>query len=626
MANYFAKNHVCTQEIKKLYPIVEQKMLPFIRAKAAKLKRLSGMDFDDVVQEGRMALLKGITKYASRGGDKELERYVGRVLTNAFHLLLYEQMAQCRMPKAVVQLDNEWVKISVPPISLDYVMDIQQDKSPNPEEQLNRVDLSDLARLFRLKMFNLLTGRDLDVFNCKVNPPMDLLIMIRNLGGDYNKTPSNVHIAKYLGVNKSAIDYSLHNIRLKFTQVAKFQEFSDLFPIGIRKGWAMIHTSQSDFHDVEYIKSIIESRNLNPKPLKDCQVENDYYQRFEDIERLVERYEWGCVLYLRYYQQHATIVVEGELNHNQGVTYGVNGTREKINLPWYNKLLKKIKEHTMSKKLPCCVGLYDSEDDTCNGIPNCEENPPCHWKSKCSAFALYLESTKQSREEHLEIVESADGEDYALSIKMDVEDFVVWCDDLAKGVEKTVLIDEVQPKSNPTKKKKKIKTKKKTRRTKEEIKKTKAKIAKASSASAKQRAEYTMELFEHFMAALYSNFEEKRRSVNTPGAGQFYAVDRRNSGYISVYCAARRGRDLPLVMLLPKPRLGILHIELPFESEIVESNFTNANLKKFGKITTIKDGSFLTKFDGFDKEKLSLLAEELANLVNRGIIELPEVL
>jgi hypothetical protein len=345
MPKHFPKGFVCTQELRDLYPDLERQMLPLIKAKANRLRRLSGFDFDDALQEGRMALLNAMTKYDYNRGKNGLERYVGRVLTNTYNALLFEHMAQCRMPQVVMQLDNEWVKAPMPPVSLDVLIGFEPEADYNdPEQEVAQNQLSEIARVFRLKMFNSLEGRDLDVFSCKVNPPMDLLIMVRNMGGNYNKTPSNVHIARYLGVSKNAIDHSLYNIRMKFVQMSRQKEFSDLLGDVVKgKGWTMIHISWEERHDVEFIQRVLAERELDPKPMDKCHQHNDYLQQVGDDLRLVERYPWGCIMFMKYKGECATLVVEGELNLNTGVVWGAVGAREPIPVTWYRQLARKLK-------------------------------------------------------------------------------------------------------------------------------------------------------------------------------------------------------------------------------------------------------------------------------------------
>jgi len=347
MASHFPAGFVCNNELRENYPIVEKQLLPLIRIKATKLKRLSGYDFDDALQEGRIALLKAMANYDYNRGS--LERYVSVVLDNTYNAILFERMSASRMPRVVYWEDDGWKQSPSAPVSLDAMMGLKKlinepaDPSFTPEQELENNQLEEVARVFRLKMFNSLKGRDLDVFVCKVNPPMDLLIMIRNMGDDYER-PTNLHIAKYLGTDKNAVDWSLCNIREKFTDLCRQKEFSDLMGDTVRgKGWPMIHTSWANKHDIEFIQKVVAERNLDPKPLEGCHQHDDYLQKSGDDVRLIERYSWGCIMFLKYRGKCCTLVVEGKLNAMEGLVYGEKGSREHLPVNWYKNLVKELR-------------------------------------------------------------------------------------------------------------------------------------------------------------------------------------------------------------------------------------------------------------------------------------------
>lgn len=343
MATHFPKGFICTPELQSTYPIVERKLLPLIKYKANKLRGLADYDFDDALQEGRIALLKAMASYDySRG---KLERFVSVVLDNHYNQILYEYMSVSRMPRAVYWEDGEWIPSPTPPVSLDAIMgfEVPDITSMSPEQELECNQMEEKARIFRLKMFNSLKGRDLDVFVCKVNPPMDFLIMIRNMGDDYEK-PNNLHIAKYLGVDKNAVDWSLYKIREKFTELCRQKEFSDLLGDTVKgRGWPMIHASWAKKHDVEFIQRVIADRQLDPKPVEGCHQFDDYLQKAGDDVRLIERYKWGCIMFLKYKGKCCTLVIEGKLNALEGLVYGDKGGREHLPVSWYKYLAKSLR-------------------------------------------------------------------------------------------------------------------------------------------------------------------------------------------------------------------------------------------------------------------------------------------
>jgi hypothetical protein len=298
-------------------------------------------------------------------------------------------------------------------------------------------------------------------------------------------------------------------------------------------------------------------------------------------------------------------------------------------------------------RLPGCVAQYDPEDGVCNGS---EDDPkPCAWRDMCGAFQKFLEQRGEDREEYLDLHEDEDGQNYSMAAATTNDEFAEFCTEQADvyGVENGIPTKEPPEEGEPApeegepapeegepapeegepapevQKPKKPKTKK-TKKSKKSKKNPGER--KHKSQRTKERQGKLMELFEHFMCALYDHFPADRRTSpqQIPSAGQFFAIDRRGSGYISVYCKSGKGKDVPVAMLRPKPRTMTMDIEMPLDVDAM-AGISKSTSVKFGDVAVIADGRFKTILKGFDKEKLALLAETIGKFAKDGVITLPEI-
>ena len=160
---------------------------------------------------------------------------------------------------------------------------------------------------------------------------------------------------------------------------------------------------------------------------------------------------------------------------------------------------------------PTCVGTHEPEH------PECDGDPPCAWRDKCGAFKQHLEQT-QSR---LDVW--VDGEGRLLRDPWRFnEDCLLWVDQYN-------IVDGLAPAPE----------------TPEVV---------------------TGSLFSRFKIMLLAKLEREitpRGRVALPG--QLYMVDYlKHHGYVTIYCRASRGWDMPVVRIDPKARSKALEIRLPF--------------------------------------------------------------
>jgi DNA-directed RNA polymerase specialized sigma24 family protein len=181
-------------------------------------------DVDDLVQEGRAALLKGLESWDASKGP--LHKFLGVVLDNTYSSLLAKVLAQRRFPYIWEKDEDsgDWRRIPIPLLSVDVVMDGDSSKDDKwattpsglmeeetPEGYAITSEIARRADEILLRLPARLTDVQRGVLECLVRPPAALAITARNLTGGYEVRQS--HIALYLDITKNQVDHSVAVIR-----------------------------------------------------------------------------------------------------------------------------------------------------------------------------------------------------------------------------------------------------------------------------------------------------------------------------------------------------------------------------------------------------------------------------
>ena len=349
---HFPKGFVCDQETRNKWPEMERDFLPLIKVKASKIKKFAGYeDMDDALQEGRLALLSALIGYDESKGTG-LSKYAAVILDNTYRHMLYRMLSATKVPYAHERaIDGAWESRPSRPASLSLLDDDEGNEwmeptssFQSPESMMLEAQLKEKARLFKLKLLNKLQGQHKAVFECRTNPPVDFLKMVRNMGGNIYE-PTNLHIAKYLGVTKNSVDASLYRIRRVFVLMSRGEDFADLLGDIIEsERWPMIYTSKKAQYDEEFVRDTIEKYELDPKPVKGYQNELDFKMEQGMYSRTIERYNWGVVLVLRRKTVWRTIVAVGKFNVLLGDVYGTSGAMERVPVSWYGHMVCTFKK------------------------------------------------------------------------------------------------------------------------------------------------------------------------------------------------------------------------------------------------------------------------------------------
>lgn len=345
----------CPEEVRAIYPEIEDRVLPIIKCKAKKLTNLAGWDFDDAIQEGRLALLQAIIKFDFNKGRGRLEGFIGRIVDKAFTSIWCRETAMKRCPRWLVE--DEMVPYN--PVSLESSTEENEEHGSHSSTNQRRhfpqaltdhdtpeslvLGQQELAqvRLFKATLYQDLYGLEADVFGIKINPPFDFLIMVRNTGGLMD-CPTNVDIARYLGVTKNMVDYAIFKIRNKYKELIAGGFSGNAADAEDRNMQAVVHISYEDGHDFDFIKKVLAARGLEPKPLEDAHQRKDYNMKVGDDFRMIERYRWGCILFLRFQGQCCTAIIEGNFNPTTGEVVGSSQTRSVLPVSWYLRLVERL--------------------------------------------------------------------------------------------------------------------------------------------------------------------------------------------------------------------------------------------------------------------------------------------
>lgn len=374
MSTTFPEGFKCGADLRASYPAAEREMLPLIKRKSGKILAWAPyIEFDDAVQEGRLALLRALMNFDSAYPDTTLKKYVSKTLDNCYKDMFYRAVAQMRMPRVPVRdMDGEWRIKSVAPYSLDTPLDDDDDHmrfeladdAPDAEAVLCSSYLDEEARRFKMKLYNALKPFEQEVFKAKFNPPIALFEMCDNEGIDLEMSAKHIAdqetdwevevpnhaVAAYLStedtkITKNKIDWSMYKIRDAFSLLVRDMDFSDLFGSVVgSEGWPMVHVDAAPMFNRDFKQGVLRHRKLDGKPIE----ESPDVRKGRDCSRVVYTYKWGVVMHLIFDGEHRTVVVEGDrVNVNSGgVHSNTRGVQEQLvnYVPWYNKLVKRLKE------------------------------------------------------------------------------------------------------------------------------------------------------------------------------------------------------------------------------------------------------------------------------------------
>jgi hypothetical protein len=367
-------NKKCGKEINEVYERTLNSVLPFIKRRSRYVSSvIPSIDYDDALQEGRLAVVVALAK-CDREKYDDIKPYVLKIIKNAYKRMVYETLTQTRIPHVnVMDEDGNINKKPVYPISLDVMMEskdgsgvtnymnsIEDDKNTSPEKAVINNRMSSELGKFTMKIYNRLSGVDYEVFKCKVHPPQDFLDMMYMDGVDFVYRTDNgelrliedftvpvEHISKYLNINRNAVGWSLYKIRKVFLDMAKNDEdFSELFEdLIIDRRWPQILWKAAPNEDLDFKRMVFKKHALSTIQIKEYDysvskkkdsVGNPYYSR------LIKWYTWGCTITIKRDNIYYTMVAIGRLNIRTGAVFGDNDSQLHLPMKWYKSMAREL--------------------------------------------------------------------------------------------------------------------------------------------------------------------------------------------------------------------------------------------------------------------------------------------
>lgn len=359
----FSNGYTCDARVKELYETVEPKVLPMLKRKSHNVSsRIPGIDYEDALQEGKIAVLSALSKYdpakSTTGG---WEPYVGKVISNAYRGMMYEALMKSKVPHVVNEEGESRPKFPLSLDSLSFDGNSSACEPLTPARQENDAMWAqvktDISR-FTMKMYNKLEGVELPIFKCMVHPKQDFLEMmfldgvagVRKVGDalaieEGMQVPS-ASIRKYLGISKNVLDWAMYKIKYAFMKMAKFDEdFSDVFD-GMLDGrrWPQVHVKPRSENDIDWKKRVFASRALDtaqigPSEKYSIQPVKPNQPKYS---RTVKWYKWGAVVEVRRNRERFLMILEGRFNVNTGAVFGESGARLNVPMDWYPTLARQI--------------------------------------------------------------------------------------------------------------------------------------------------------------------------------------------------------------------------------------------------------------------------------------------
>ncbi len=316
----------------ELYKDVEREVMPIIRSAASTFARRLGMDVDDAIQEGRVALYTALAKYdynLSKGG---IFNYARTAVRQSMFGLLYTATTKSRQPHIVIEDGGELKTVrSWPTLMGDFEVCVSE-STPDPERAAMDAEMIEALGRLKMRLARRLNDFQMKVFACLSNQDPSFLLYLRNIQCAEER---NAQIADYLGTGKNHVDWAVHQIKHHFTELAE-KQFSEVVREAIQEGkWPMFHVSHRG-NDVAFIRKVIADQGLDPRPSGAPEVKRNEVKGVL-VLRSIETYAWGAVIHLRFGLKTATVVAEGRFNAISGEVLTSTGLWKNIKteLPWY---------------------------------------------------------------------------------------------------------------------------------------------------------------------------------------------------------------------------------------------------------------------------------------------------
>jgi hypothetical protein len=279
--------------------------------------------------------------------------------------------------------------------------------------------------------------------------------------------------------------------------------------------------------------------------------------------------------------------------------------------------------------IPHCLSEFESGDATCNGDSDADtawERKACGWRNRCAGFAEQLQITGRDADHYLSQRASIndDGEEEYFAALRSGRNQVRFETFLDKLIEKFRIVNgEITARPKPPKEKVKKKAPKKRRGFGHKAKLSSVRMRKANF---EKRTKATQALAKQFRNEIARAVKGYR--VVSPGKaispGEIYSYFSENLRFLVVCLKVVRGIDKSIARIVCKPHSVLVDIYIAVDIDEFTKAVGVKATKKLLPERIIRGGQYGTKLRRLDRGKIGLVAATLGNLVDKGIIELPE--
>lgn len=227
MAQYIPKDWKASKAASTEFTKKYTDIYKMVSLRARKYFNLGSHKSNDLIQEGMIAALYALDSFSPEKGS--LKGYMGTLVENALAMIACEARTQSRQPYSWTRVDDDKVAITegekwvrAPLMDFSDPDDIQTE-SHNPEK--NALDReAELEKLgSRVRVQNRLNAIRADLspeaaklFSLRVSPPIELLVLARNLIGRSISAQARIPdeaFRKYMGLEPKVFRPVLRDVR-----------------------------------------------------------------------------------------------------------------------------------------------------------------------------------------------------------------------------------------------------------------------------------------------------------------------------------------------------------------------------------------------------------------------------
>lgn len=371
--------------------------------------------------------------------------------------------------------------------------------------------------------------------------------------------------------------------------------------------------------DLAYVAGILRSRALDPKPVPGYAEMPGAWDESSRFKRVVERYGWGSIMFLsdRERNEHATLVIEGEVDLDSGKIKTRTNKVVAIPVAWYKELAEAFPTKGKPAHLPTLIDIpgclgYHQPDVTCDGGINehSQVEKPCGWRHRCIPLQRFC-ADKGSVPEKLLKGKSPEWVVEATAVLVNKYGAPAAPPPLPEGEGSAVTALNAEPSAaEDAAGSTQARPPKATHRPKSQP----SKVSKPEAGDVDPEG-----TLQALWSALQAAFPERQWHMGEGEGkvGEVFISDRRNpSGYVSVYARPESGHRVAIMSFRLRRRMAGVQLPIPKGHALLAD--VDANTVAW------KDGAFLSEVKPVPQAvSVEAVAAIIKGAVEQGLIKLP---